>query len=416
MHSSRQLTSPTHAQSPTRHAESSSSDPPPATYSSQTSLPSIRQLHPYLQLSSLSQHHPTSSSYNYPQFAHHVAQADPQIGARRNSEAFGSLDSEGDDAEQRHGPPKKKRRRQPLSCTECKRRKIKCDRAQPCAPCTRRGEQSKCQWHIIEPVEKYVTRAEYDELRARFDELSAQVQRLLPMAGVPPYYQMGIPSGIPGPSTEAVSTYAGSSSVMYQSMMPPPHTYPHHLDASTQGAQDRFIKPEDIQTPSRHHHTSIATTSAVPLTHVSSSMRSRPPEKPLASAATGTTSGAKNSPLSLASITSPFHSDPQLYQSKNCHAQMLALGECLRTGSHKTPEGPATHYETIRLRLLLRLRSHSPPSQGPRRKYMAIVPCNYQPAASWSYAYSLSHPHHLKDSLIHLFLRFSCHGTRIESH
>ncbi|PVF94336.1 hypothetical protein CPB86DRAFT_49533 [Serendipita vermifera] len=49
-------------------------------------------------------------------------------------------------------PPKKKRRRQALSCTECKRRKIRCDRAQPCAPCSRRGEGDKCKWNILEPV------------------------------------------------------------------------------------------------------------------------------------------------------------------------------------------------------------------------------------------------------------------------
>jgi hypothetical protein len=49
-------------------------------------------------------------------------------------------------------PPKKKRRRQALSCTECKRRKIRCDRVQPCAPCKKRGEGDKCRWHILDPV------------------------------------------------------------------------------------------------------------------------------------------------------------------------------------------------------------------------------------------------------------------------
>jgi len=49
-------------------------------------------------------------------------------------------------------PPKKKRRRQALSCTECKRRKIRCDRVQPCAPCNKRGEGDKCRWHILDPV------------------------------------------------------------------------------------------------------------------------------------------------------------------------------------------------------------------------------------------------------------------------
>lgn len=49
-------------------------------------------------------------------------------------------------------PVKKKRRRQALSCTECKRRKIKCDRQNPCSPCTRRGEADRCRWITQEPV------------------------------------------------------------------------------------------------------------------------------------------------------------------------------------------------------------------------------------------------------------------------
>ncbi|KAI9065438.1 hypothetical protein FKP32DRAFT_1590616 [Trametes sanguinea] len=67
-----------------------------------------------------------------------------------------------------------------LNClAECKRRKIKCDRANPCGPCVRRGEQAKCQWHVIEPMEKYVTRSEFDELKARVAELEATLMRTL---------------------------------------------------------------------------------------------------------------------------------------------------------------------------------------------------------------------------------------------
>jgi hypothetical protein len=68
----------------------------------------------------------------------------------------------------------------------------KTSRAHPCTPCIRRGDQNKCQWHVIEPVyvwpvslspfpqssvyvpiysDKYVSRAEYDELKARVDRL-----------------------------------------------------------------------------------------------------------------------------------------------------------------------------------------------------------------------------------------------------
>ncbi|KAI0647459.1 hypothetical protein C8Q79DRAFT_1009555 [Trametes meyenii] len=67
-----------------------------------------------------------------------------------------------------------------IGFAECKRRKIKCDRANPCGPCVRRGEQAKCQWHVIEPMEKYVTRSEFDELKARVQELEATVMRGFP--------------------------------------------------------------------------------------------------------------------------------------------------------------------------------------------------------------------------------------------
>ncbi|KAK0439302.1 uncharacterized protein EV420DRAFT_1584435, partial [Desarmillaria tabescens] len=64
------------------------------------------------------------------------------------------------------------RRRQALSCTWCcKRRKIRCDRNQPCAPTSVSGT-------VVEPAEKYATRAEYDELKARVEHLEALVERL----------------------------------------------------------------------------------------------------------------------------------------------------------------------------------------------------------------------------------------------
>ncbi|GAW09344.1 c6 transcription factor [Lentinula edodes] len=146
---------------------------PLATF--QTSLPSIRQLHPYLPPSggmSQQSQHGESSHIAHP--AYHPS-ATPQFESNAYEHA---IDSENEDADTQ-GPPKKKRRRQALSCTECKRRKIKCDRNQPCAPCTRRGEQAKCQWHVVEPVEKYVSRAEYDELKMRFDHLENTVHRFI---------------------------------------------------------------------------------------------------------------------------------------------------------------------------------------------------------------------------------------------
>lgn len=90
---------------------------------SRTSLPSIRQLHPYLPPSGMSQHflsggEPSgSSSYPYPppppQFMQHEQQPS---GSQREPEGYGGADSDMDETDA-GGPPKKKRRRQALSCT-----------------------------------------------------------------------------------------------------------------------------------------------------------------------------------------------------------------------------------------------------------------------------------------------------------
>ncbi|KAF9882360.1 hypothetical protein CkaCkLH20_00396 [Colletotrichum karsti] len=39
-----------------------------------------------------------------------------------------------------------KRNRQPVSCSACRSRKLKCDRAQPCGACTRRGDAHACRF------------------------------------------------------------------------------------------------------------------------------------------------------------------------------------------------------------------------------------------------------------------------------
>ncbi|EDR02818.1 uncharacterized protein LACBIDRAFT_308109 [Laccaria bicolor S238N-H82] len=258
---------------------------------------------------------------------------------------------------------------------ECKRRKIKCDRTQPCAPCTRRGEQSKCQWHIVEPVEKYVTRAEYDELKGRFEQLDALVRRLLPTTTVAstsmPYYQLAHTGagGASGVSVEAVQTYNPSTTpgvsgpiAGYPSMMPPPPpppqgTYPQHIETSNQ-APHRYIKTDDLQSGARHQNvyhpasTSMGGPVTSPLlstaTHhtlpqhspllPSSPSRSHYRRSPEMLRSPSTTSATiKSSALSLSSITSPYNVNPD--QSKNYHAQTLTLGERLRP-EFQAPSGP----------------------------------------------------------------------------
>ncbi|TIB76480.1 hypothetical protein E3Q23_01853 [Wallemia mellicola] len=90
--------------------------------------------------------------------------------------------------------PKKTRNRQALSCTECKRRKIKCDRQQPCGACTKRHEEHKCVWEekkVIKPR----TNHPYSDQVAYLQEQLAETQSCL--RGLASFLRS---SGIPVPN------------------------------------------------------------------------------------------------------------------------------------------------------------------------------------------------------------------------
>ena len=98
----------------------------PSAHHSQTSLPSFKQLEPFLRPQLMSTEHP--SSFPYPGTSHyapHTGQQQQQESAtssqimgapQRDSAVYGAGDSETDEIGH-HSPPKKKRRRQALSCT-----------------------------------------------------------------------------------------------------------------------------------------------------------------------------------------------------------------------------------------------------------------------------------------------------------
>jgi len=211
--------------------------------------------------------------------------------------------------------------------------------------------------------EKYVTKAEFDELKGRFDQLAALVQRLLPAAPAgSQYYSMAIPpTSLSGALAEAVPSYSGPGtsapmSMGFGSMMgPPPQpplpqqpSYPMEPPPQPSG---RYMK--DIpQSPARQPHSGLPTASPVmsSLHHPSSlprgvhQLESPPPQS---SAGPST---AKSSSFSLAAITSPYQPDhtstgsPQIHhgQSKNSRAQTLILGERLRN----EPAGPMNSCDT----------------------------------------------------------------------
>jgi len=111
---------------------------------------------------------------------------------------------------------------------------------------------------------------------------------------------------------------------------------------------------------------STSNLSSIPSTTLHSPSLAR--HRALAGDITSSSTTVRNSPLSLASITSPYHPDPQhpqhhqhqiQSQPKNCHAQTLILGERLRQGSDGLVTFQMRH----------------------RRRYWLIVP--YRPRRGW---------------------------------
>ncbi|GAA6009059.1 hypothetical protein JCM10207_004080 [Rhodosporidiobolus poonsookiae] len=68
---------------------------------------------------------------------------------------------------------KKKRNRKPVTCAQCRRRKLKCDRGYPCGACRDRQEGHLCEWEgAIRLPQPHLTRdAEAQELRNQLDRL-----------------------------------------------------------------------------------------------------------------------------------------------------------------------------------------------------------------------------------------------------
>ncbi|THH19801.1 hypothetical protein EW146_g1435 [Bondarzewia mesenterica] len=276
----------------------------------------------------------------------------------------GIVDSE-PDADTESSRPKQKRRRQALSCTECKRRKIKCDRQHPCGPCARRNDQHKCQWHVVEPIDKYVTRAEFDDLKIRFDTLEAMVLRIQPSIIVPSTSgHAALSAGLPS---------ASGSSLDY--MEPHHSTLPFHNPTLGPSRRDGLAS---LRRPTEQLKSALppltAPSQTAPQTSSQPQSRAPPgqlsPNSPVilrsfeaqhspsmriggtifgsggdrASDTRARPSGAaKSSRLSLSAITAPFDTPvaPPLTQDhpKNSYAQTFTpLGERLCA---RTAQGPA---------------------------------------------------------------------------
>ncbi|EJU03431.1 hypothetical protein DACRYDRAFT_21034 [Dacryopinax primogenitus] len=105
-------------------------------------------------------------------------------------------------------PIKKKRRREALSCSECKRRKIGCDRKKPCGPCARRGESDMCKWSVLPPVDKPIGRSSYNALKDQLTSTQKVCKELQALCHKQADEMQALRSQIAAPSSPASSPAA----------------------------------------------------------------------------------------------------------------------------------------------------------------------------------------------------------------
>ncbi|BGP24434.1 hypothetical protein JCM10295v2_003347 [Rhodotorula toruloides] len=100
--------------------------------------------------------------------------------AARTSGVFDGTD-DGSPGAEGDGAPARKRSKQSLSCGECKRRKIKCDRKIPCSSCLKRNQPDACSWEDakIEPEKQpFALATDVQELRERLQLVERFIDKL----------------------------------------------------------------------------------------------------------------------------------------------------------------------------------------------------------------------------------------------
>ncbi|GAA5857617.1 hypothetical protein JCM8547_004298 [Rhodosporidiobolus lusitaniae] len=107
----------------------------------------------------------------------------PQVDRRRTSAGTKTARARGGDGdEDDDGEPRTKKGRLVLSCTECKRRKVKCDRKIPCSACILRGQPDGCVWDkegAINPENQpFALASQYTDVCARLSAIEAYLETL----------------------------------------------------------------------------------------------------------------------------------------------------------------------------------------------------------------------------------------------
>jgi hypothetical protein len=72
-----------------------------------------------------------------------------------------------------------KRNRRALSCSQCRDKKQKCDRSQPCSNCTKRGDSANCNYSYVVPQKTPKPRSTNDVAASRLQKLEDMVNGLM---------------------------------------------------------------------------------------------------------------------------------------------------------------------------------------------------------------------------------------------
>ncbi|GAA6053624.1 hypothetical protein JCM3770_001564 [Rhodotorula araucariae] len=130
-----------------------------------------------------------------------------------------------------------RKKRLPVSCTECQRRKIKCDRGQPCSACVRRKRTEFCSFEDEDPASPYAHNSEVRALGRRLAHLEALFQLAHPNLAS---------------SSSAASVHASPASLRSPSVHPSPAVTAHPHSAArnpSPNSNSRLPQPPFLSQP-----------------------------------------------------------------------------------------------------------------------------------------------------------------------
>ncbi|GAA5995049.1 hypothetical protein JCM5350_004225 [Sporobolomyces pararoseus] len=157
-------------------------------------------------------------------------------GSAKGSRAGGD---EGDELNGSENGSSKRKKRIPQSCTECVRRKIKCDRQQPCSACVRRKRTQFCSFEDEDIQGPWALASEVRAINRRLNQLEALFQQ----------QQQTGSSVAPRQSNGTQYNNSGSSSILSQYPLPDPTSATRPDQQSTKPSPDFQSHPHRSTSP-----------------------------------------------------------------------------------------------------------------------------------------------------------------------